>query len=118
MSTGFTAFETVNLQLTIEPQGALDGYQEIMVSIVQGAQRVDKPYPKDAPEVDGDIINLRLEQDETGKFTYYEPNPCGEPDPRNPRIQVNVLYQDEERSTTNIANLDLWEQLYKKKMGA
>lgn len=117
MSTGFTAFETVDLQLTIEPTGALVDYQEIMVSVVQGAQRVDKPYQKDAPEVDGDVIHLRLEQDETGKFTYYEPNPCGEPDLRNPRIQVNVLYEGGERRTTNIANLDLYEQLYKKKMG-
>ena len=115
--SGFTAYETVNFQLDIEPQGSLDNYQEVMVSIVQGSSRVDKPYMQGAPEIDGDIVNLRLEQEETGKFTYYPPTPCGEVDTRNPRIQVNVLYADDERATTDIKILDIWEQLYQKKMG-
>ena len=115
--SGFTAYETVNLQLQIDPAGSLDNYAEIMVSIVQGSSRVDKPYEQGSPEIDGDTINLRLEQEETGKFTYYEPTPCGEVDTRNPRIQVNVLYTDEERATTDIKILDIWEQLYNEMMG-
>lgn len=115
---GFTAYETVSLMLEIEPSGSLENYADIVASVVQGAARVDKSYGQDAPEVDvgNDTINLRLEQEDTGRFRFYPPDACGKADDRNPRVQVNVLYSDGERDATDIGVLDVYEQLYKKEM--
>lgn len=112
---GFYAWETIDLELIIEPSGVLDGFEQIMVSVVQSSHRVNKQYYSGSPEVSGDVINLHLNQEETGLFKFYPQSECGA-NTQNPRVQVNILYPDGERDASTIELLDLYENLYKKVM--
>lgn len=105
-NAGFYIFETETLKIKMEPETALSGYKDIVVSISQkGRAQID--ISTDALIVDEFVgtIEFHLDQTQTAEFR-----------PGMAMIQVNIYFADHERDTTVMDTITVYDNLYKKVM--
>ena len=103
----FYEWETVDLIITLDEEDALVDYSDVIVSLNQWGFR---SINKDASELDIDVnsntIMLHLSQRESGRFREGEA-----------LLQVNIYYDDAERDTSEMASIEVRNNLYKEVMG-
>lgn len=108
----FFQYETAELKLLIRGEGKpLEGYDKVVVSFDQGAQRgmhhADFAFDAGSAEVDVEesTITLYLGQEDTGQFAAAPA-----------RVQVNIHYTDQERDVTLEGRVEVRENIYKRVM--
>ena len=108
----FFVWETVDFPLQLSYKDSsiegkvLDGYSEVIVSLKQGTNLLEKKGDELGIDVENDIINLHLSQEETGAF---KPN-------KQVILQVNIYYDDTERDTSFESYIDVYDNLHKELM--
>lgn len=108
----FYAWETIDftIQLTREDgtTGVLQDARNIIISFGQGNALIEKDMTSGDVgfDVDNDTINVRLSQEETGKFTPNHKAIC----------QINILYESSERDTSCQVYIDVKPNLHRKVM--
>lgn len=108
----FYKYETVEIPLKFTPEGVLNGYKHIMVSIVQnGIVQVDKSEEELNIDTEEDTITVLLSQEETGMFMGGDLQ-----EPITAQIQVNIYYENAERDVSTIGEIDVYNNLYSKVM--
>lgn len=100
----FYSWETPDFELTITPPGSLVDYDDIVVSFHQGSQFVS--LHKDEIDVSGDVIYVKLTQEQSGKFSGDKP--CD--------VEVNVLYADADRNASTWGEVWVRPNLYRRVM--
>lgn len=106
----FFVYETVDIPLLFEPDGALEGYKKIVVSLAQfGTTIIEKWQDELGIDVENNRINLSLSQEETAMFTGGKK--C---DPKIVDIQVNIYYETQERDTTFNEIIEVYSNQHKK----
>ena len=85
--------------------GILQGYKDVIVSFGQREILVEKDASDSEISVDteNDIINVHLEQDDTGKFV---PN-------KEAFLQINILFEDTRRDVSAQVRLAVLDNLHK-----
>lgn len=110
-SAFFYIWETVDFPIKItsedEQVKVLENVSNVVVSLKQGTININKDIADTdiALDIENDIINLHLSQKETGQFKKGELI-----------LQVNILYDDNERDTTAQVAIEALDNLYKKVM--
>lgn len=105
----FYRYETVEIPLQFTPQGVLQNYRHIVVSIAQdGMVQINKTENEIVVDTEQDLIVLSLTQEETGKFASSGTSP------RQAKIQVNIYYESTERDVSTVGYIDVYDNLYKK----
>lgn len=107
----FYIWETVDFPIQIHSEDGeqvLVDYKDIIISLSQNNVLIEKDTssPDVAIDDENDIINMHLSQEETGQFKAN----------KEVRIQVNILYNDEERDTTSEATIQALSNLHKEVM--
>lgn len=109
---GFYRYETVDIPLTFTPDGVLEGYRHIVVSMAQNdAVKINKTEEDIEIDVQENKIIVPLSQEETGVFIGGERN-----NPKSVKIQVNIYYNNAERDVSTIGTLEVYDNLYKEVM--
>lgn len=98
----FYRFETVDIPIVLSPEGVLDGYKHIVVSLKQRNVQIDKNEDDIGIDMENNTLNIHLSQAETSQFSKGKAE-----------IQVNIYYETTERDTSAIANIEVLENLYK-----
>ena len=105
----FYRFETIDIPLEFTPEGVLNNYKHIVVSIAQdGIVQIDKTEDDMIIDVENDKIIVSLSQEETGKFI------SGNEKVAKAKIQVNIYYENSERDVSAVETIDVYDNLYKK----
>lgn len=100
----FYRFETISMPLKFTPEGVLEDYKHIIVSISQnGVLLINKNEDDLVIDSTTDTITISLSQEETGLFQ-----------PTKAYIQVNIYYNDSERDVSTQAAIDVLDNLYEK----
>lgn len=101
---GFYQWETADLVIKLKKAGVLVGADDIVVSIVQGAARLD--LHKDEVSVDEakDVIGVKFTQEQAGLF-----------EPARATVQVNIL-SDGERTVSAQGQFSVLANLYREAM--
>lgn len=99
----FYVWETKPLTIRFTPEGVLDSYEHIIISIEQGGIIVNKTESEMEVDTIAGTITLNLSQEETGKFRK-----------GNALIQVNIYYDFAERDVSKQATIEVRDNLYKK----
>ena len=105
----FYTYETVDIPLKFEPEGVLEGYRHIVVSLSQSGIQIDKTEEELGIDVAEDLINISLSQEETAMFNGGDKN-----NPKQVLIQVNIYYDNTDRDVSCIESIDVYDNLYKK----
>lgn len=114
MTVGFHRYETEPLELVIEKEGVekpLEDYLKIAVSFDQnttdGSCHIDLLYDQDAPEVDveNSTINIHFTQKQSAQFFA-----------ASAKVEVNILYVDQERSASCEGVVNVFRNLYDKEL--
>lgn len=111
MNAYFYIYETVDfpIQLSTEQdgEGILKDVKDLIVSLKQNRVEVEKDItsPDIALDVENDIINFHLTQEDTSQFKEGDVY-----------IQVNILYDDEERDTSAKGKISAFDNLHKEIM--
>ena len=101
-------YETPTFTLKFSPEGILTDYKHIVVSIVQrGITQIDKNEDELSIDSNNDTITLSLTQEETSQFD-------GSKYPSQAEIQVNIYYNDDNRSVSTRGSIDIYDNLYDK----
>lgn len=103
--TGFYQFETVDLDVEIDKAGVLDDYKEVVVSIVQNRAILHVGTEDMVIDPETSTLHLRLTQEQTSGF-------CN----GTAQIQVNILYESDERDVTAQGTLEILGNLYRQVM--
>ena len=108
----FYVWETVDLELQLERESGgkvLEDCKNIIVSLEQKNQLLEKDMssPDLGIDYDNDVIILHLSQEETGKF---------KPDNSDVVVQINFLYEDNERDTSVQGTIRALRNLHRKVM--
>lgn len=98
----FYRFETVDIPIILSPEGVLDGYKHIVVSLKKNNLQIDKTEEEIGIDIENNTLNVSLSQEETSQFSKGKAE-----------IQVNIYYETKERDTSAIANIEVLENLYK-----
>lgn len=104
-SAGFCQWETADLVLEVDRDGALVNTADVIVSLVQDSERID--YHKQDLLIDEDAgeIALHINQGDSGKFRI---SPV--------YLQVNILYESGERIASEVAEANIYGNLYRQEM--
>ena len=107
MEAGFYIFETKPLTLKFKPDGVLVNSREIIVTILQGVSgaMVEKTGADLTINLAENAVELHMSQEETAKFQ-----------PGTALIQVNILYDDEERDTSVQGKMNVYDNLHREIM--
>ena len=104
----FYTFETVDIPIVFKDKSVLDDYKSIVISIrhLNTGRQIDLDVDESC-EIDDEngIITLHLTQEQTGKFSdgYVE-------------LQINILYDDDERDVSGKHKIRVYDNLHKKVM--
>ena len=101
----FYKYETVDIPITLSPDGVLEDYKHIVISIKQHGVQIDKTEDDIGIDTEQNLINVHLSQEETAMFQV-----------GNAKIQLNIYYTNTERDTSTMADIEVSENLYKKVM--
>lgn len=110
------AWATANLPFTFEHEDgtpapeALDGWQQVIVTISQGQATVEKTGADVGVDPENAVVNVRLEQADTGRL---KGGRNGEP--KQASVQVNVYYGHDRMATYESA-IDVYRNLHPKEM--
>lgn len=108
----FYEWETVEfpIQLTRESgeTGILQNCRDVIISFEQGGVLIEKNKNNGdvGIDVENDVINVRLNQNETGLFKANRKAIC----------QINILYESAERDASCQVEIDVKPNLHKKEM--
>lgn len=106
----FYTYETIAIPLTFTPDGVLEDYRHIIVSIKQyGITQIDKTEEELDINVSENTIGVRLSQEETSTFEGGTKE-----NPKTAEIQVNIYYNSTDRDVSTIKTIDVYDNLYKK----
>lgn len=105
MAAGFYQYQTWDLKIRIKREGALQGAEHVKVSVSQLGNKVDFDDEELGLDVENDIINLHMEQEDTGRFSE-----------GTAKLQVNILHEDTRRNVTAKATLEVYDNLHKEVM--
>ena len=105
MDAGFYQWETADMLIMLDGDDVLVNTRDVIVSVVQGAARVD--YHKDALTIDADAntIGVHFSQEDAGLFMDGRAT-----------VQVNILYGTGERDVTEKGCIEIYGNLYKQVM--
>lgn len=104
----FYRYETVEIPLIFSPEGVLEGYSKIVVSLNQaGLTQIDKTQDDLDVDVANNTITLNLTQQETGMFAGGDNN-----NPKKVKIQVNIYYNNSNRDVSTVGYIDVYDNLY------
>ena len=103
---GFTAWTTPVVTFVLDVPGALKATTDVVLSIVQGATRLD--LHADALDIDADAgtITAELTQAQTGAFKGDRPAD----------VQANIYYEDGTRVPSEIIHLAVLANLFEEEM--
>lgn len=108
----FYTYETVEIPLIFTPNGILDGYSRVVVSVAQDDRiQIDKTEEDLSIDTTTNTITLSLTQQETAKFKGGTLNT-----PRKAHVQVNIYYNNSSRDVSVMKDIDVYDNLYKKVM--
>lgn len=104
---GFYIYETKPLTLRFKPDGVLVNSKKIIVTILQGISgtMIEKTGTDLAVNLTDNTVMVHLSQEETAQFT-----------PGTAQIQVNILYEGEERDTSVQAQIGVYDNLHREIM--
>lgn len=107
----FYTYETVEIPLVFEPEGILEDYRHIVVSLRQNSTgtQIDKSENELGIDVENNTISIYLTQEETAKFVGGD-----EQNPSYAQIQVNIYYENTERDVSGVKSIKVYNNLYKK----
>lgn len=99
----FYRFETTNIVLEFTPEGILDNYKHIIVSILQKQTKIDLTEDELNIDTSNDKITLSLTQEQTSQFEVGKA-----------LIQVNIYYNDKQRNVSTMGYINIYDNLYNK----
>lgn len=104
---GFFIWETKPLTIEFEPEGVLDDVEKVVVSIAQPmfGVNLEKRGSEVIVDAENNQVDIYLTQEETSIFS-----------PGEAVIQVNFLYDDEERDTSVQGIIKVWDNLHREVM--
>lgn len=106
----FYTYETVDIPLVFEPDGCLENYKHIIVSIKQkGSVQIDKAEDALGIDIENNTINVSLSQEETAQFKGGT-----ETNPKTAEIQVNIYYTNTDRDVSTKKTINVYDNLYEK----
>ena len=109
----FFVYETVDIPMIFEPEGCLESYDKVLVTMAQGGevkiQKWDNVLGIDVPN---NRVNMSLSQEETSLFVGGKKG-----SPKVVDIQVNIYYENGERDTTFTETIDVYDNQYKEVIG-
>ena len=106
--SSFYRFETKEFTLNFTPNGVLDGYSKIVVSLAQsGIEKVSKTNDDLVIDVTNNKIIVDFSQEDTSLFRPGE----------DAELQVNIYYENTERDVSKKATIKVLDNLHKKIMG-
>lgn len=106
----FYTYETVEIPLEFTPNGVLQDYSHIVVTIRQeGVVEINKTENDLGIDVENNVINLSLSQEETSKFIGGNGKTK-----RVAEIQVNIYYTNTNRDVSSVEYIDVYDNLYKR----
>lgn len=104
----FYTYETVDLPIVFKDPSVLEGYNDIMISMrhMNTGRQLDLDASEhcDIDTETGELL-LHLTQEQTSKF------PEGVVE-----VQVNILYDDDERDVSEKVKIHVYDNLHKKAM--
>ena len=108
----FYVWETVDFEIELSRESGekvLEGCRNVIVSLEQKSHLLEKDLssPDIAIDTENDTIVIHLSQEETGKF---------KPSTTDVILQVNFLYENEERDTSTQTTIKALKNLHKKVM--
>ena len=110
--TSFFIYETVSLPIRVTDKegntGILKDCKNVILSFEQKRILIlekDMASPDVAIDGENDIINLYLSQEDTGMFK-----------PGEAKMQLNILYEDEERDVSSQATILVFDNMHKEVM--
>lgn len=101
----FYRFETTALTLKFTPEGILDDYKHIVVSISQTDNQLDLSENNLSIDELNDSITFSLSQEQTSQFRV-----------GRAEIQVNIYYNDTNRNVSTKGYIEVYDNLYNKVM--
>ncbi len=98
----FYIYETVTFPITFTPEGVLQEYKHIVVSLSQGVTIVNKTENELTIDADNDRIDVSFSQEETANFVEGEAI-----------MQVNIYYENTERDVSTQAPIEVRDNIYR-----